>query len=174
MQNSLWLNKIENWKWTAVNTKTYSNSGPNYWNSLTATQIYLHEMNRSTKTSTVGEWTYPEDKIGLIYASDYVLSLGNVALDINTGTYDNRNTYNKGWIYQSNNDISLDTFEWIMLHRGYNSERDDWNGWLLSENGSLDASNMYYNNGVRPVFYLTSDTTISGGMGTYSEPFIIG
>ena len=87
MQSASWSNKIENWTWNAVNTKTYDGSGgPNYYSGLTPSQIYLHEMNRTGKSSTVGEWTTPVAKIGLMYASDYTLSLGANALAI-TGGY---------------------------------------------------------------------------------------
>ena len=60
LQNNTWLNKIEDWTWSAVNTKTYSDSGPDYYN-ITTQEMYLHEMNRSSKTSSIGEWTNPSE-----------------------------------------------------------------------------------------------------------------
>ena len=110
LQNTEWSNRIENWTWSAVNTKTYDGSnGPDYSRGLTPSQIYLHEMNRSTKTSTVGEWTTPSAKIGLMYASDYVLSLGSSALAITGSTKDNAATLKTGWMHQSNNDTTKHT-----------------------------------------------------------------
>ena len=59
LQNNTWLNKIEDWTWSAVNTKTYSDSEPNYYN-ITTQEMYLHEMNRSSKTSSIGQgWQLP-------------------------------------------------------------------------------------------------------------------
>ena len=84
MQNSTWLSKIADWTYTATNTKTYESSGPNYLNSVTVQNIYLHEMNRSTKTSTIGVWNNVPAKIGLMYVSDYTLSLGSSALSYTT------------------------------------------------------------------------------------------
>mgnify|MGYP004509445003 CR=1 FL=1 len=113
LQNNTWSSKIANWTWNAVNTKTYDGSnGPNYLRGLTPSQIYLHEMNRSTKTSTVGEWTTPSAKIGLMYASDYVLSLGSSALAITGSTKDNAATLKTGWMHQSNNDTTKHTL-WV-------------------------------------------------------------
>jgi len=89
LQENAWLNKISNWRWTAVNTK--GDSTVDYYKNsiMTPSNIYLHEMNKSTKTSSIGEWTNPTGKIGLIYVSDYVLSLGDTALSITGSTSNN-------------------------------------------------------------------------------------
>ena len=60
--------------------------------------IYLNEMHK-TSTETLcknnnggavncngGAWTNPTSKIGLMYASDYALSLGASALALTTGS----------------------------------------------------------------------------------------
>ena len=171
LQNTEWSNKIENWTWSAVNTKTYRNSGPNYYNSLTPSQIYLHEMNRSTKTSTVGEWTNPTAKIGLMYASDYTLSLGSSSLAITGDTLANQATLKTGWMHQSNNDTTNNTYEWTLSRAGdYFSKAY---AWLVAGDGRVDTGNVddYY--GLRPVFYLTTDTKTSDGDGSLENPFII-
>ena len=172
LQNTEWSNRIENWTWSAVNTKTHSNSGPNYYNSLTPSQIYLHEMNRSTKISTVGEWTTPSSKIGLMYASDYTLSLGSSALAITGGTYDNRETLKTGWMHPSNNDTTKDTYEWTLSRLGANSGA--FYAWSVHSDGPVSSSSVYTTNGARPVFYLTNDVKItSDGDGSLENPFII-
>ncbi len=172
LQNTKWSNKIENWTWSAVNTKTSDGSnGPNYYNSLTPSQIYLHEMNRNTKTSTVGEWTTPSAKIGLMYASDYTLSLGSSALAITGGTYDNRATLKTGWMHQSNNDTTKDSYEWTLSRFGPHS---GWYAWLVNSGGYVNGESVKYYYCARPVFYLTSDVKItSSGDGTLENPFII-
>ena len=112
LQNNTWLNKIEDWTWSAVNTLTNESSGPDYKGSLTPNQIYLHEMNRSSKISTIGEWSTPTAKIGLMYASDYTLSLGSSALSMTGSTYANRTTLKTCWMYPSNNGIKVSYPEW--------------------------------------------------------------
>ena len=169
LQNATWSNKIENWTWSAVNTKTVSNSGPNYYNSLTPSQIYLHEMNRSTKTSTVGEWTTQSAKIGLMYASDYQMSLGSSALTL-IGLSD-KATLKTGWIHQSNNDTSKSTIEWTLSRFGYNFGSFD--GWNVYSDGFTGFNALANSFGVRPVFYLSTYTKVSSGDGSLGNPFII-
>ena len=173
LQNTTWSNKIENWTWSAVNTKSYDGSnGPSYYYDLTPSQIYLHEMNRSTKTSTVGEWTTPSAKIGLMYASDYTLSLGSSALAMTGSTSANQATLKTGWMHPSNNDTTKSTWEWTLSRAGVTSSGYFY-AWYVCSNGSVNASGVHNRNGVHPVFYLTSNQTISGGNGTLDNPFIL-
>ena len=171
LQNTEWSNRIENWTWSAVNTKTYSNSGPNYY-SITTQQIYLHEMNRTGKSSTVGEWTTPSAKIGLMYASDYQMSLGSSALALTGNTSANQATLKTGWMHQSNNDTTKSSYEWTLSRHGdlYGA----FYAWAVSSDGYGVNYRVDYSNGVRPVFYLTSDVKITAdGTGSLENPFII-
>ena len=168
LQNTTWSNKIESWTWSAVNTKTYSNSGPNY-NSITTQQIYLHEMNRSTKISTIGSWTNPVAKIGLMYASDCQMSLGSSALAL-TGQ-SNSSTLRTGWMHQSNNDTTKSATEWTLSRRGANGST--FYAWAVTSGGRVSSSNVDYACGARPVFYLTSNQAYLGGNGSLDDPFMI-
>ncbi len=173
LQNTEWSNRIENWTWSAVNTKTYDGSnGPDYYNGLTPSQIYLHEMNRSTKTSTVGEWTTPSAKIGLMYASDYTLSLGPSALAIAGSTSANQATLKTGWMNQSNNDTAKSQYEWTLSRYGAISS-GNFNAWFVNSDGRVDGSSVNYTSGARPVFYLTSNQAYLGGNGSLDDPFMI-
>ena len=172
LQNTTWSNKIENWTWSAVNTKTSDGSnGPNYFNVLTPSQIYLHEMNRNTKTSTVGEWTNPVAKIGLMYASDYTLSLGSSALAITGGTSDNRATIKTGWMHQSNNDTTKDEYEWTLSRDG--ASDSFFIAWDVRSDGDVFYGIVNNLRGVRPVFYLTSNQAFLSGEGSLDDPFMI-
>ena len=170
MQDNTWLNKITDWKWSAVNTKTYESSGPDYYDSLSPSNIYLHEMNRSAKPSTIGEWTTPTAKIGLMYASDYALSLGSTALAMTTGINTNRNTLKTGWMHQSNNDTTASVYEWTISRAGVSGS--SFRAWYVDSAGFI--YNYYVTNtyGVRPVFYLESDV-IAVGQGALDDPYII-
>ena len=170
LQNNTWLNKIEDWTWSAVNTKTASDSGPNYYDSLSPSQIYLHEMNRSSKTSSIGEWSTPTAKIGLMYASDYTLSLGDSALAITGSTYTNSSTLKTGWMHPSNNDTTASTNEWTLSRYGYYY---GFLAWAVNSDGDVRHLYVAGANGARPVFHLTSDARISGGNGEYTNPYIL-
>ena len=170
LQNNTWLNKIEDWTWSAVNTKTYESSGPDYYITLTPSQIYLHEMNRSSKTSSIGEWTNPTAKIGLMYASDYTLSLGDSALATGN-TYTNRATLKTGWLHQSNNDTTVDIYEWTLSRFGANG--GNFNAWSVHSQGNVISNYVGNTDGVRPVFYLTNDIIYNSGTGTYNNPYTI-
>ena len=121
-----------------------------------------------------GVWTNPTAKIGLIYASDYTLSLGASALAITGGTYDNRATLKTGWMHQSNNDTTKNTWEWTLSRNGANS--GDFTAWAVDSGGRMNGSqyssvdNPY---GARPVFYLTSNQEFLSGEGSLDDPFMI-
>ena len=171
LQNNTWLNKIEDWIWSAVNTKTWSDSGPDYNNSLSPSQIYLHEMNRSSKTSSIGEWSTPTAKIGLMYASDYTLSLGSSALAITGSTSSNASTLKTGWMHQSNNDTTASTTDWTLSRSGGSSGY--FSAWVVYSDGSVDYGSVHDAYGVRPVFHLTSDVEKLSGKGSYNDPYLI-
>ena len=169
LQNNTWLNKIEDWTWSAVNTLTYESGGPNYYNSLSPSQIYLHEMNRSSKTSSIGEWSTPTAKIGLMYASDYQMSLGSSSLSY-TGS-SNLSILKTGWMHQDNNDTTSNAYEWTLSRSGAFS--GDFYAWLVTSVGYGNGDLVGNTIGARPVFHLTSDARINGGNGSYSNPYIL-
>ena len=184
LQNTTWSNKIENWTWSAVNTKSAEDKTNNtsYYKS-SPKGIYLNEMHKaSTGTLCInsdsgaincngGEWTTPSAKIGLMYASDYALSLGSSALALTTGTGANTELLKTGWMHQSNNDTTKSTYEWTLARVGTNVGR--FTAWYVAIKGGVNSSlsvNISY--GVRPVFYLTENVTALGA-GSLENPFII-
>ena len=173
MQDTSWSDRIENWTWSAVNTKTSDGSnGPNYQNGLTPSQIYLHEMNRSTKTSTVGEWTTPSAKIGLMYVSDYALSLGKNALKLTSGTYDNRAILKTGWLHSSNINGQQSIQEWTLSLYG-NYDDYYYHAWGIGAGGYVYTDYTFNSNYVRPTFYLNNNQTVSSGTGSIDNPIIL-
>jgi len=186
MQDSAWNNLITTWGYTATNTKTHENylidglAGLDYYSQNTKI-IYSHEMNRSSKTSSIGEWKPVSVKVGVMYVSDYQLSLGSVALDYTNSNSTHYQLMKNGWLHLSNNDKSIlnmpattppSTHEWTMSRYGFNSTENyiaygvgsggDINGWFV--NNTLS---------VRPVFYLESDTKLDKGTGTIDDPYTI-
>ena len=184
LQTTTWSNKIENWTWSAVNTKSYEDytNNPAYCYS-TAKGIYLNEMHKISSETLCenngqtsincngGEWTNPSAKIGLMYASDYTLSLGSSALSL-TGIGANAATLKTGWMHQSNNDTTKSTDEWTLSRRGAISNGEFW-GWEVYGDGSVNGSAVTISDGVRPVFYLTSNQAFLSGEGSLDDPFML-
>ena len=186
LQNTAWSNKIENWVWSAVNTNTIRDqiNNPDYSES-SPTGIYLNEMHiASDKTFCVnykknavncngGDWRAPSGKIGLMYASDYALSLGSSALALSTGTNENAALLKTGWMHPSNNVVN--SSEWTISRRGVTGYGSgDFRIWIVQSSGSVDNLYSAKSSGVRPVFYLTSDVKITAdGNGSLENPFII-
>ncbi len=48
------------------------------------------------------------------------------------------------------------------------------NAWYVSYNGNENTDSVAYAHGVRPVVGISSDTTITGGNGTLTDPYMIG
>ena len=186
LQNTTWSNKIENWKWSAVNTKTYEDqtNNPDYDES-SPKGIFLNEMHKTSAGTLCknerggsincngGEWKYPVAKIGLMYASDYALSLGSSALALTTGTNTNKDLLKTGWMHQSNNDTTKSSHEWTLSCYGAFSGTFYY-AWPVRSNGGVSYYSVAGSIGVRPVFYLTSDVKItSSGDGSLKNPFIL-
>ena len=172
LQNTEWSNRIENWTWSAVNTKTYEDQTNCLdYNVSSPKGIYLHEMNRTGKTSTVGEWTTPSAKIGLMYASDYALSLGSSALALTTGTGANKGLLKTSWMNPSNNDTTKNSYEWTLSRDG--DPGSVLFAWCVNSEGDVGYDYVTSSSGVRPVFYLTSNGAVSGGTGALDNPFIL-
>ena len=180
LQNAMWSDKIENWTWSAVNTQTRINtsSNPSYTSS-SPKGVYLNEMHKNGSdklcmniNSTVincsgGTWTNPVAKIGLLYMSDYALSLGSSALSMSTGP--SKITLKTGWIHLSNNDDSEN--EWTIANHDLWSS--NYYSWDVRSDGLMGYN--YYTNteSVRPVFYLKSNVAGGIGDGSLENPFLI-
>ena len=181
LQDTVWSNRIENWTWSAVNTKTYEDqtNNPHYYS--TTKGIYLNEMHKiSAETLCMnyretaincngGEWTNPTSKIGLMYASDYALSLGSSALALTVQT--NYSRLKTGWMHPSNNDTTKSSYEWTLSR--YGAKGGNFYVWSVYSDGSLNNYYVSNTNGARPVFYLTSNQAYLGGNGSLDDPYII-
>jgi len=156
--NEYWANKIATWDYTVVNTLT-EEGGPDY-TYISVSDVYLHEMNRNTKTSSIGEWKTVTAKIGLMYVSDYVLGVGSEGLDYQWP--DNRASWTNNY-----------SMGWSMSRYGYYSDSAEYRVWMLGgfseETQSPTSVYPFY-----PVLYLKSDVEIVGGTGILEDPYIIG
>lgn len=178
---SAWSSIINETTWNTANTKEYSHNGLSY-SYNTGKNVYLHEIKKGSGASnckgalgnsvncTIGEWFVPEGKIGLMYASDYALALGNSALNYTSNS--NSTALKTSWMNIQNNDSGAPSkAEWTLARAGMDTGTNY--VWSVGLNGSLSNSSAHDQYSVRPVFYLMSTIVLTSGDGTSSNPFII-
>ncbi len=120
-------------------------------------------MNRSGKPSSTGEWKTPKAKIGLMYASDYQMSLGSSALSYAGASSSSR--LKTGWMFS-------DDIPWTISRFGYWNIYSTYFAYAVHSSGSVSNYQVTDAYAVRPVFYLNSDIAING-TGTASDPYMI-
>lgn len=165
MQEDIWLNKIANWEYVSSKTTGWEQ----YYSSAMENihELYLHEMNRSTNPYDFGSWNYSTSKIGLLYLSDYVLSIGDKAMNAKR-FYEIQDFYKSSWLLgNAQNSESLNICFMARAFNDYN------NLYFSSWDGGINTSSVSYYNQVNPTFYLTSDVKFASGTGTYNDPYII-
>lgn len=184
-----WKDMIYDWNWISNNSLMYEMNGPRYLYN-TPKNIYLYELQKTGRLNetyydylnqetdgSIGEWTYVKAKIGLMYASDYALSLGDVALNMTENTEIMKDTLKTGWLHIANNQYDAQdntyTFEWLISRYGY-YESGYYGAFRINENGVTGGIAIHLNYlSVRPTFYLNSDVMRLSGDGTINNPYII-
>jgi len=175
--NSTWKNKIISRTWVSADTDLngYNSSGVRLW-TLTPAQIYCFEHNISSCKPSGGVYTSSSAKIGLMYVSDYALSLGSSAATTSSSMEGYKSTLKTGWMYNYTNfsNSVSGVIEWTMTRGGYpvtGLTNARFYGIRL-DGYSLAAENRYGAEH-RPVFYMSASQKYAGGLGTASKPFII-
>ena len=123
----------------------------------------------------VAQFTCPEPSRDLYTTTDS--SIGNKALTYPVGliTYDemvfagmdNRHINKLSWIYSNQH-------TWTMSPSDFYATDGDAREWIENSDGYLNLWPwVTYTYGARPVINLKSDTLITGGIGTSSDPFIV-
>ena len=171
-----WSDKIKSVAWyytTGNSTATHSGSAL----SLTGENMYLYERGEYSKYSD--EVTTVTAKIALMHRSDFFLSLGS------NNKCSESSPCSTSWLYLSNyysvaDSLSADSFEqyeWLMDKRGWTSS-GDYHAYainLKSGGGWITVDYGYYGRTrpVRPVFFVSSSVSLSGGTGTISDPYLL-
>ena len=143
-----------------ITTSRYYLGGYNNNPPLT-NKMYGYE--RGTLRNNTDRPLYWEGMVGLMYPSDYGYAAGNTCV---TGTklYDYEGgCMNKDWLYISN------TIQWLMSPSSGESSRV----FIVSLRGLVSVHDSASVNSARPVFYLTSSTSITDGTGTETDPYIV-
>ncbi len=104
-----------------------------------------------------------DGKVGLVYPSDYGYATDLSLCTYQVGQYYNYVCYHNDWLW----DHVRDQFT-ISPNRTYSIFI------ITTSNGYINSSQgAYYGNRIRPAVYLKSGITISGGIGTESDPYVL-
>ena len=135
----------------------YNNSG------VKTTAMYGYE--RGTNRYDTSRPLYWDGYVGLMYPTDYGYAAGNsCATGTNLVDY-NSSCKSKDWLYNSS------IWQWLM-----SPNSDGFNvAWRVGSTGYVDGiyCNVASTGLASPVFYLTSDVSITGGTGTSTDPYIL-
>ena len=155
--NKNYINNIGT-KWSEKISDHIWKVGGNTWDNIynqTAPTAYQNEINNSGPNKTVNA------KVGLMYVSEYGYAASSSSWSTLLKSYNNVITNN--WMY-------MGLIEWTLSPRTDYSNR----AFGVDPTGYLNSYIVRsYTVGVRPVFYLTTDTSYKTGNGTISSPIII-
>ena len=106
--------------------------------------------------------TITDAKIGLMYLSDYLYA-SSYYTSSDTTTQNTQYFGNKNWLYKG--------YEWTLTPSASGWDRV----WYVSvSDGSTDKNSTHYPYSVRPTFYLKSSVYVTGGNGSFDNPFTLG
>ena len=151
-----------------ITTSRYYLGGYSTANGVMTNQFYTYE--RGTTRYDTNRPLYWDGMVGLMYPSDYGYAAGNTCV---TGTdpynYDG-GCKNKDWLWMTTSSDYTNGYEWLMsLSSGDSRFAFD----VYSSGYVFDNHVVYFAYSARPVFYLTSSTSITGGTGTSADPYIL-
>ena len=137
-------------------------------NAYSKQDFYLCERGQSEDTvncgngGTSGEYdSSTQEKIGLMYASDYLYASGYIASDATTTVSSTYHFGIKNWL--------LNSYEWTITAQANNAEyvyATEYDSKLVLK--KTTSSFMY-----RPTFYLKSSVYVTGGDGSFDNPYTI-
>ena len=124
-----------------------------YDNDQPAKTVYENEINSSPSVN---------NKIGLMYASDYGFAAAQSAWTTNLDYYDGTAIKSANWMY-------LGVGEWTISRNADNSNY----AFRVGYGGHVNDYVVYYYSAVRPVFSLISSVNYASGSGTAADPISI-
>ena len=132
-------------------------------NSNPSSTYYANE--RDSRKIYSGRSASTTGNVGLMYVSDYGYSVlsSSCARTINLGSYNTNACAGNAW-------LKKEAFEWTITPNSDNS-----NGvWYVTIAGSVNSNLANFGFASRPVLYLKSDVTVTGGDGSLASPYQIG
>ena len=144
-----------------ITTSRYYLGGYNNKPPIT-NEMYGYE--RGTLRYNTDRPLYWDGMVGLMYPSDYGYAAGSTCVNGTKLSNYNGGCMNKDWLYISN------TNQWLMSPRSNNSDR----AFHVYSSGFVYYDGYVFSAySARPVFYLTSSTSITDGTGTETDPYIV-
>ena len=131
---------------------------------LTAGNFYLCERGQYEGCTSGNSGTYDTNttaNIGLMYISDYMYASSAYASTTTTTTGSSQYNGKNNWLYKG--------LEWTITP----SSSFAAGAFSVYYYGDVNRSTSYRGYGVRPTFYLKSNITITGGTGTFDDPYTI-
>ena len=160
------------------------NTGASTTSNQIASKFYTEERGtRNGKICSSGSYcndtiertTTWTGKVGLMYPSDYgYATSGGSTTDRATCLNTNLSSWNSSIVSDCKNNDWLfnSSYQWTISP--YASSSSAYRAFSVNDSGYVGGYNAFYNYGVRPVVYLTSNTSIQSGDGSSSNPFILG
>ena len=145
-----------------IETTTWHLNGINN-TLLTSNNFYLCERGLYTNCTSAnngGGDKSTSAKIGLMYVSDYMYASGYNESN-STITCTNRENSSQNWLFKG--------IEWTLTpFYSYNN-----NVFGVNESGGVSTYSCNGGNGIRPTFYLKEDVYVTGGNGSFDNPYTI-
>jgi len=145
----------------------YTKERSNFTGKVCTSMTYCNDT--VTRTST---WT---GKVALMYPSDYLYATsgGNTTnrvacLNTSQGVWNNTayvDCKNNDWIYNSS------IYQWTLSPFSHSTDAGD--VFLVYNSGNVLFYNANYTDSVRPVVFLKSSVSFTGGEGTQDNPYIL-
>ena len=164
--NSTYQSMIENTYWNLGGSSSYEDA--------TASMFYTRERGTAVYN---GNPTYWVGKIGLMYPSDYGYATSggtfysrseclNMAIyNWNSITdYMASECYKNDYLYDSNNQNNY----WTLMHYTISSDYV-----FFTNYGTISSENVWTSYQIKPVLYLKSSVSITGGTGTSTNPYTL-
>lgn len=134
-------------------------------NNITVNNLYLCERGQleddGCKSANSGAYgSTSTGYIGLMYGSDYVYAAGRLPSGT-TNAVGSLSVSGKNWMFSGP--------EWILFTK---SDSDN-SAFYIGNNGTIVNNYTYINSGFRPVFYLKEAVYITGGDGSFSNPYLV-
>ena len=131
-------------------------------NYLSKQNFYLCERGQYSGCTSANSGVYATStkaKIGLMYPSDYMYASGYFGhSDVTSGSLN----------YFGNQNWLLVGTEWTIMPNSYNTDVLNFN-----ISGGMRNNSSAYGFGIRPTFYLKSSVYVTGGTGTFDDPYTI-
>ena len=162
--NGTYYNSIDSTYQNMISPSTFYLGGSTISNYKTLTASGYYNAERDSSQVYSGNPASTTQKIGLMYPSDYGYAAGSSCLSTALYQYDS-SCKNSDYLFSGKT-------EWLQAPYASGSS----GATFLGSAGFVSYYHSVYNYSpaVRPVLYLTSQTKITGGEGTSSNPYTLG